>query len=440
MIDLKPYPLNIAPLPFTLNLKHMTLLAVGINYNTAPVSIRERLSFPAEILNSSLQELWRVKEISEAAILSTCNRTEFYCTSSTANKQVLIDWVARSKQISAADFTPYLYCYTDSELIRHMFRVACGLDSMILGEPQILGQMKTAYQAAYEAGTLGKRLGKLFQHTFTAAKKVRTDTAIGSSPVSVAFAAVQLAQQIFDKLSEQTALLIGAGETIELAARHLSQQGIGRIIIANRTYDKAHALAMQFNGYAIALSELPVHLAEADIVISSTASQLPILGKGRVESALKKRKHKPMFMVDLAVPRDIEAEVEQLRDVYLYTIDDLQNTIDQNMNSRRQAAEQAEEIIDTQVDYFLVWLRAQSAQSTIQDYRNQAQQARDEALQKALSLLKSGVPAEQALNRLAHSLTNKLIHTPSTQIKAAAENERHDLIAAAREIFKLTNS
>ncbi|MGZ5050635.1 MAG: glutamyl-tRNA reductase [Methylobacter sp.] len=417
----------------------MTLLAVGINYNTAPVSIRERLSFPAEILKSSLQELWRINDINEAAILSTCNRTELYCTSTSANKQVLIDWVAQNKQINAADFTPYLYCHTDSELIRHMFRVACGLDSMILGEPQILGQMKSAYQAAYEAGTLGKRLGKLFQHTFSAAKKVRTDTAIGSSPVSVAFAAVQLAQQIFDKLSEQTAVLIGAGETIELAARHLSQQGIGRIIVANRTYDKAHALATQFNGYAIALSELPAHLAEADIVISSTASQLPILGKGRVESALKKRKHKPMFMVDLAVPRDIETEVEQLRDVYLYTIDDLQNTIDQNMNSRRLAAEQAEEIIDTQVNHFLAWLRAQGAQSTIQDYRQQAEQSRDEALQKALGLLKNGVPAEQVLDRLAHNLTNKLIHTPSAQIRAAAENERHDLIAAAREIFKLSN-
>ncbi|MGZ8162227.1 MAG: glutamyl-tRNA reductase [Methylobacter sp.] len=415
----------------------MTLLAVGINYNTAPVSIRERLAFPAEILETALLELWNIKEISEAAILSTCNRTEFYCASITPNQQILIDWVAQSKQIKAADFTPYLYYHTDKSVCRHMFRVACGLDSMILGEPQILGQMKTAYQAAYEAGTLGKHLGKLFQHTFSAAKKVRTDTAIGSSPVSVAFAAVQLAQQIFDKLSEQTALLIGAGETIELTARHLSQQGIGRIIIANRTYDKAHTLASQFNGYAISLAELPMHLAEADIVVSSTASQLPILGKGRVESALKKRKHKPMFMVDLAVPRDIEAEVEQLRDVYLYTIDDLQATIDQNMDSRRQAAEQAEEIIDTQVDYFLTWLRSQGAKSTIQDYRSQAEKTRDEALQKALGLLKNGIPPEEALNRLAHILTNKLIHTPSIQIREAAENERHDLIAAAREIFKL---
>jgi glutamyl-tRNA reductase len=418
----------------------MTLIAVGINYNTAPVSVRERLAFPADILTSSLQELWHLKDISEAAILSTCNRTEFYCISSAASQDVVVDWVAQSKQMNAADFAPYLYCHTDSALIRHIFRVACGLDSMILGEPQILGQMKTAYQAACDAGTLGKRLGKLFQHTFTAAKKVRTDTAIGSSPVSVAFAAVQLAQQIFDKLSEQTALLIGAGETIELTARHLSQQGIGRLIIANRTFEKAHSLAMQFNGYAIDLSELPNHLAEADIVISSTASQLPILGKGRVESALKKRKHKPMFMVDLAVPRDIEAEVEQLPDVYLYTVDDLQHTIDQNMNSRRLAAEQAEEIIDTQVDHFLAWLRAQGAQSTIRDYRQQAEQSRDEALEKALALLKSGVPPEQALNRLAHSLTNKLIHTPSTQIRIAAENERHDLLVAAREIFKLTKT
>ncbi len=418
----------------------MTFLAVGINYNTAPVSVRERLSFPTDILESSLKGLLRVKDIEEAAILSTCNRTELYCSSTLHNEQTLINWVAETKQISIEDFAPYLYFHTDRSVCRHIFRVACGLDSMVLGEPQILGQMKTAYQAAFDAGALGKNLGKLFQHTFTAAKKVRTDTAIGSSPVSVAFAAVQLAQQIFDKLSEQTALLIGAGETIELAARHLSQQGINRIIIANRTYDKAHAMAAQFNGYAISLSELPNHLAEADIVISSTASQLPILGKGSVESALKKRKHKPMFMVDLAVPRDIEAEVDQLRDVYLYTVDDLQNTIDQNMNSRRLAAAQAEEIIDTQVDYFLAWLRVQGAQSTILDYRTQAELARDDALLKALALLKNGIPPEDVINRLAYSLTKKLIHTPSTQIRAAAENERHDLINAAREIFKLTKS
>ncbi|MCK9608421.1 MAG: glutamyl-tRNA reductase [Methylomonas sp.] len=415
----------------------MTLLAVGINHNTAPVAIRERLAFPADILDNTLKNLRNVRDISEAAILSTCNRTEFYCHTDSEDQTALIDWIADTKIIKPADFTPYLYSYQDSQSIRHMFRVACGLDSMILGEPQILGQMKTAYHAASQAGTLGKNLSKLFQHTFSAAKKVRTDTAIGSSPVSVAFAAVQLAQQIFDKLSEQTALLIGAGETIELTARHLFQHGIGRIIIANRTYDKAHALAAQFNGYAIALSELPTHLAEADIVVSSTASQLPILGKGRVESAIKKRKHKPMFMVDLAVPRDIEAEVEQLRDVYLYTVDDLQNTVNQNMDSRRRAAEQAEEIIDTQVEHFLAWLRSQGALETIRDFRTQAELTRDEALQKALAQLNNGAPSEEVLQRLAHTLTNKLIHTPCAQLRNAGANERHDLIAASREIFKL---
>ncbi len=415
----------------------MTLLAVGINYNTAPVSVRERLAFPADSLESSLKTLWSSQKINGAAILSTCNRTEFYCHTEDTNPKTLIEWVADTKKISTKEFTPYLYSHTDSQSIRHMFRVACGLDSMVLGEPQILGQMKTAYQAAYEAGTLGKHLGKLFHHTFSAAKKVRTDTAIGSSPVSVAFAAVQLSQQIFNSLSDQTALLIGAGETIELTARHLFQNNIGRIIIANRTYDKAHALASQFNGYAIDLSELPTHLAEADIVVSSTASQLPILGKGRVESAIKKRKHKPMFMVDLAVPRDIEAEVAQLSDVYLYTVDDLQNTIDENMDSRRKAAEQAEEIIDTQVEHFLSWMRSQGAQTVITDYRQQAALTRDQALLKAMSELNKGRNAEDVLNFLAHSLTNKLIHTPSAQIRDAGENDRHDLVAAAREIFKL---
>lgn len=418
----------------------MTFLTVGINYNTAPVAIRERLVFPIDSLQQSLRTLWQGQQINGAAILSTCHRTEFYYQSNENTPHMLINWIAENKKIDPKDLIPYLYSYTDSETIRHMFRVACGLDSMVLGEPQILGQMKTAYQAAYEAGTLGKHLGKLFQHTFSTAKKVRTDTAIGSSPVSIAFAAVQLAQQIFDSLSEQTALLIGAGETIELAARHLSQYNISRLIIANRTFEKAHTLASQFNGFAITLSELSTHLAEADIIISSTASQLPILGKGRVESAIKKRKHKPMFMVDLAVPRDIEAEVEALQDVYLYTVDDLQNTIEQNMDSRRKAAEKAEEIIATQVEYFLAWMRSQGAESVIKDYRQQAELSRDEILSKALTQLKNGRSTEEVLNHLAHALTNKLIHTPSVQLKAASINNRHDLIAAAREIFKLKSS
>ncbi len=418
----------------------MTLLAIGVNYNTSPLAIRERLALPTEHLSAALIDLRKKSGINEIAILSTCNRTEFYCRLNCDNQQIIIDWITSHSNLPQDEITPYLYCHTGPELIRHMFRVACGLDSMIIGEPQILGQMKTAYHAAYEAGTLGKHLGKLFQHTFSAAKKVRTDTAIGSSPVSVAFAAVRLAQKIFDNLNQQTAILIGAGETIELTARHLHQQKIGQIIIANRTYDKAHNLAAQFDGYAITLAELPIHLAKADIVVSSTASQLPILGKGRFESAIKKRKHKPIFIADLAVPRDIEPEVSQLEDIYLYTVDDLQYAIDENLGARRQAAEKAEEIIDTQVENFLSWMRSQGAQSTITDFRQQAEQTREEVVNNARIALKNGADPERVIEQLAHLLTNKLLHTPSIQIRQAGINERHDLIAAARELFKLTKT
>jgi glutamyl-tRNA reductase len=415
----------------------MTFLALGINYTTAPVSIRERLAFPMESLGAAVKDLWNQENILEAAILSTCNRTEIYCTLQNNNASPIIGWIAEHHQINPDDFQPYLYTHTDSALIRHIFRVASGLESMILGEPQILGQIKTAYQTANQAGTLGKDLDKLFQHTFSTAKKVRTDTEIGSSSVSVAFAAVQLSKQIFDDLGQQTAILIGAGETIELTARHLHQNGIKRIIIANRTYEKAHLLANQFNGYAIPLSDLPQHISEADIIVSSTASPLPILGKGLVERAIKQRKHKPMFMVDLAVPRDIEPEVASLNDVYLYTVDDLQNIISDNLNSRQLAAEQAEEIIDTRVENFSSWIKARSSQSTIVDYRNHASQLQKESLNKALSALKNGATPEAALQQLAHNLTNKLIHTPCAQLRIASENERHDLIDAAREIFNL---
>lgn len=418
----------------------MTILTLGLNHNSAPVAIREKLAFSAERLRPALDELMRLPQVEEAAILSTCNRTEVYCGTETADMDTIIDWIAREHQLRPEEFHPYLYAHTDADTIRHMLRVACGLDSMILGEPQILGQMKTAYQAAAEAGTLGKTLSKLFHHTFNAAKKVRTDTAIGSSPVSVAFAAVRLAQRIFDNFGELTAVLIGAGETIELTARHLHEQGIGEIIIANRTFERAHALAAQFNGFAIALSELPKHLMKADIVVSSTASQLPILGKGSVESALKARKHRPIFMVDLAVPRDIEQEVGQLPDVYLYTVDDLRNTIEEGMRSRQEAAKQAEEIIDTEVDHFLAWMRAQRATDTLLDFRAHAEKLRDETLANALRALKNGKSAEETLELLANSLTNKLIHLPSTQIKQAGADERHDLIIAVRELFQLKDN
>ncbi len=418
----------------------MAIITLGLNHNTAPISVRERIAFPAEEVIFALRNLARVPVVEEAAILSTCNRTELYCGLSSEDPEPLLQWIAQEQRLDRADFQPFLYTHQDTSTIRHMFRVASGLDSMVLGEPQILGQMKTAYQTATEAGTLGKTLGKLFQHTFTAAKKVRTDTAIGSSPVSVAFAAIRLAQRIFEDLSKQTAILIGAGETIELTARHLTENHIGELIIANRTYDRAHLLAQQFNGFAISLHELPQHLAKADIVVSSTASPLPILGKGSVESAIKARKHKPMFMVDLAVPRDIEPEVEQIRDVYLYTVDDLRHTIEENLRSRQEAAKQAEEIIDVEVAHFLNWLRAQGATDTIRELREHAATLSADALDKALKNLRSGQSPEESLAYLAQLLTNKFTHLPSTQLRQAGTHEREDLITAARELFQLKDS
>jgi glutamyl-tRNA reductase len=324
--------------------------------------------------------------------------------------------------------------------VRHALRVASGLDSLVLGEPQILGQMKDAYTTASSAGTLGNLLDRLFQHTFSVAKQVRTDTAIGASPVSVAFAAVSLARQIFTDFKDHTALLIGAGETIELAARHLHEIGIGRMIIANRTVERARAVAQEFDAYAISLPEIPSHLAEADIVISSTASPLPILGKGSVESALKIRKHKPILMVDIAVPRDIESEVGQLSDVYLYTVDDLQEIIQEGLRSRQEAAAQAEEIIDVQVSHFMNWIRSLGAVDTIRAVRENAEHKRDIELEHALNLIAAGKDPEMVLKQLAHRLTNKLLHEPSAQLKQAAYDGRNELLKAARDLFDLKNT
>lgn len=416
----------------------MELLAFGLNHKSAPISIREKLAFTPDSVIPALQELAGIPHVSEAVILSTCNRTELYCGIDSDNPQMaLLDWLAGYHQLPIEQLKPHLYSHVARNSIRHLYRVACGLDSMVLGEPQILGQIKTAYHTAKQAGTLDKTLTKLFHSSFTAAKKVRTDTAIGSSPVSVAFTAVRLAHQIFGDLKTQTVLLIGAGETIELTARHLHNQGVNNIIIANRSIDRAQQLAEHFNARAIHLSELNQYLAEADIVVSSTASQLPILGKGSIESAIRKRKHKPMFLVDLAVPRDIETEVQQLSDVFLYTIDDLQQVVIDNIKSRQEAAQQAEEIIETQVDHFLDWLKTEQHSSLILDYRTQAESTRDEVLEKAKRQLQNGTNTDEVLNFLANTLTNKLIHTPTTQIREAAANQRLDLIQAAQQLLNI---
>ena len=415
----------------------MPLLAIGLNHTTAPVNIRERVTFGPDIVVAALRSLTDIGGVSEAVILSTCNRTEVYCDAVDDAQEQTREWLAGFHGLAIEDISPYLYIHEGRHAVDHLLSVASGLDSLVLGEPQILGQVKSAFQTAQDAGRTGKVLTRLFQHAFSTAKQVRTDTAIGDSPVSVAFAAVSLARQIFAELSEQTALLIGAGETVELAARHLAQNGIGRIIVANRTVSRAQDLAHQFDAYAISLTEIPAHLAEADIVIASTASPVPVLGKGTVESALKRRRHRPMFMVDIAVPRDIEAEVGDLEDVYLYTVDDLDEVIQSNLRSRQEAAEQAKDIIVFQVDEFLGWMRSLDAVGLIQDYRKQANGIRDEVLGKAQRMLEGGKPPEEVLNFLAQTLTNKLLHTPSAQLREAGSAGHHDLLEAANTLFRL---
>lgn len=415
----------------------MSLFVLGLNHTTAPVDIRERVTFGPDIIVGALRGLTSQPGISEGIILSTCNRTEVYCHAPSADPDHLSHWLAEFHGLQTSDISPYTYLHQEKQAIEHLLRVASGLNSLVLGEPQILGQVKSAWQTAGEVGTVGKILARLFQHCFTTAKQVRTDTAIGDSPVSVAFAAVSLSKQIFSDLSRQTALLIGAGETIELTARHLKQQDIGRIIVANRTVSRAHELAEQFNGYAISLTEIPAHLPEADIVISSTASPVPVLGKGAVESALKQRRHRPMFMVDIAVPRDIEGEVKDLSDVYLYTVDDLQEVIQENLKSRQEAAEQAGEIIDLKVDEFIAWLRSLDAVNLIQNYREQAQSCRDEILAKAQRMIENGKPPNEALDYLANTLTNRLLHGPSTQLREAGSSGQNELLAAANTLFQL---
>ncbi len=419
----------------------MPLIALGINHKTAPVKIREKVSFAPERLEGALQELTAHSNVNEAAILSTCNRTELVChTDKQEDSAVIVDWFRHYHKLDAEEVAPFIYLHPEQRAVHHILRVACGLDSLILGEPQILGQIKNAYRTAVNAGTVGSLLGKLFQYTFSVAKQIRSDTAIGSSPVSVAFAAVSLAKQIFSDFPKHTALLVGAGETIELAARHLHENGIGRIIIANRTVEKAHVLAQEVNGYAIALPEISAHLAEADIVISSTASPLPILGKGAIERAMKSRKHLPMLMVDIAVPRDIEPEAGDLDDIYLYTVDDLQEIIEEGLKTRKEAANQAEEIIDTEVSHFMGWLRSLQAVGTIREYRQEAEQTRDTELVKARRMLARGESPENVLQWLAHGLTNKLIHAPSAQMRQAGYDGRFELLEAARVLFNLNDS
>lgn len=415
----------------------MAFIALGINHKTASVDVRERVAFSPDQLADALRELCRKAGAREAAILSTCNRSELYLEMDAAQEQAVLDWLATYHGLRVEDLQGCAYSHVDDEAVRHMMRVACGLDSLVLGEPQILGQIKTSYSVAREAGTLGPLLGRLFQATFSTAKTVRTDTAIGENPVSVAFAAVSLARQIFSDLSQSRALLIGAGETITLVARHLHEQGVQKIVVANRTLERAALLTEEFGAEAIVLSDIPDALVNSDIVISSTASQLPILGKGAVERALKLRKHKPVFMVDIAVPRDIEPQVGELEDVYLYTVDDLHEVVAENLKSRQGAARAAEELVLQGTSNFMQRLRELEAVDVLRSFRRQGEEISAEELQKALRSLNSGTPAEDVLAQLARGLTNKLLHTPSVQLKRLSADGRHEALAVAQELFGL---
>jgi glutamyl-tRNA reductase len=414
----------------------MPLIAIGLNHQTAPLALREKVSMDAAALPAALAALSAVDGIEEAALLSTCNRTEIYAQVSEGRESALALWLAQHHGLEADSLSSYLYQHVDRDAVRHLFRVATGLDSMVLGEPQILGQVKEAWQAARSASSLHNPLDKLFQQTFAVAKRVRTDTRVGAHPVSVAFAAVRLARQVFAQLDQACVLLIGAGDTIELAARHLADANVQRLLVANRTLEHAQILAARHGGVALPLSEITRHLPEADIVITATASRDPILDRAQMTTALKARKHRPMFLLDLAVPRDIAADVAELADVYLYTVDDLENVIEENRASRREAAQQAEAIIDLQVEHYVSWWQAQGRQDALRHLRADGLLARENALAKAQEQLAQGEDPQQVLKRMAHQLTNRLLHAPTAALRQAALDGDSELLRAAQRLFK----
>ena len=403
----------------------MSRIAIlSVNHAQAPVSVRERVAFAPNHLSSKLQKLSGIPGIQACVILSTCNRSEIYAVIDADNPQeILSQYLADTHEISRQEIDSYLVYFEDNTALEHICNVACGLDSLVLGEPQILGQLKDAYHMAKQAKTLDKKLEKLFQHAFSTAKKVRTDTQIGSSPVSIAYCAVKLSEKIFTDLSEQTVLLIGAGEMIELCAQHLSQKGVKNIIVANRTLENAQKIASLYNAQSISLKQFSSVIHQADIIISSTAASVPVIGKGLIESALKLRKHKPMFMLDIAVPRDIEPEVGQLDDVYLYTIDDLEQVVSDNIDSREKEKVLAQEIIIKQTQVFNKWLSVLPNEQLIQSYRSNVNKIKEDALTDAIKSLNNGGDSEQVIKKLADQLTNKILHTTFKNIKQTSHEE-----------------
>ena len=413
----------------------MQLFAFGINHQTAPLSVREQVVFHADNLTTALRELVDRRPVQEAAIISTCNRTEVYC--STEDPRAAVDWMAGYHRLKTQQIESYVYQLPQEKAVKHAFRVASGLDSMVLGEPQILGQFKQAVRAAQAAGTLGVLLHKLFQRTFAVAKSVRSETEIGAATVSMAAAAVGLAQRIYSSIAEQSVLFIGAGEMIELTATHFAAYHPRRMTFANRTLERAQALADRFLGRAITLNELPSQLATHDIVVSSTASTLPIIGKGLTESALRARKHRPMLMVDLAVPRDIEGEVGALDDVFLYTVDDLGKIAREGMEVRGNAVTQAEAIIENQVTDFMHWLGNRELVPTIRALRDSAERARRHEMERALRRLAKGDDPRGVIEQLSHALAAKLTHAPTHALAHAREDERMQLAELLTRLYQI---
>lgn len=413
----------------------MQLFTLGLNHQTAPVSVREKLAFSAESLPAALNSLLGQQLVKEAAIVSTCNRTEIYCN--TKSPRAAIEWLAGYHHLRDSEIEPYLYLLPNDQAVRHAFRVAAGLDSMVLGEAQILGQLKDAVRQAQDAGSLGILLNTLFQRTFSVAKEVRTRTEIGANSVSMAAAAVRLAERIFPSVKGTRVLFIGAGEMIELCATYFAAQQPKSITVANRTLQRAEALADRFSGKAITLAELPQQLAYHDIVVTSTGSTLPILGKGMVERTLKQRKRQPIFMVDLAVPRDIEAEVAELEDVYLYTVDDLACVVQEGRDRRQHAVEEAETIINGKVVEFMSWLDSREVVPVIRALRDRADRLRRNELEKALKLLERGEDPHKALEVLAAGLTNKFTHWPTHALNQALPDERDSLIDTVSRIYQI---
>ena len=397
----------------------MALLTLGLNHNTAPVALREKLAFPTkEAIGTALSDLHgHLKSLApEAAILSTCNRTEIYCKTDAPDEagQALTEWIGRHKGVDGeGNLAEHLYLLPNQGAVRHAFRVASGLDSMVLGEPQILGQMKTAARVAQDSNMLGSHLHQLFQRSFSVAKEVRTQTAIGAQSVSMSAASVRLGEQIFENLADCSVLLIGAGEMIELCAAHWAPHP-RRMVIANRTLERARPLAERFGATTMALSDLPQQLENFDVVISCTASSLPIIGLGMVERSVRQRRHRPVLMIDLAVPRDIEDEVSRLDDVFLYTVDDLREVVDAGLEGRRLAVAEAESIIDTQVSAFMNWMVQRQSVPLIQELHARGDAVRQQEVERARKMLAKGEDPAAVLEALSRALTAKFMHGPTT--------------------------